>query len=183
MVRVHVVGTLPSHRSITLDGVSIDDLPLIVAAPAHPSLDGAVVRFADALRTETRWFGRRGVHASKPTPSLIRRLTANGPGLRLAAVHVGEIIGLVRIDLESPAGPELLVAVVEPWRRRGVALELVRAVVGRAGEAGMERLTMRTASRCADLRRLGRGVGFAAVDLGGGRVDLVRTHPPAARTG
>lgn len=156
--------------------------PFIVAAPAHPSLDGAIIRFCDALGAETRWFGRRGADSPKPSPSLIRRLGATSPGLRLGAVHDGEIVGLARIDAEATCGPELLVAVVATWRRRGVAQSLVQAVVARAGAVGMERIVLHTSYRSAELRELGAALGFQAIDLGRGRPDLVRTLHPLTRS-
>ena len=156
--------------------------PFVVAAPAHPSLEGAIARFGDALRTETRWFGRRGADAPKPVPSLIRRLVADAPGLRLAAVHDGEIVGLARIDVDAACGPELLVAVVEPWRRRGVALTLVQAIVARAHTVGIERIVLHTSHRGAELHELGAALGFRVVDLGRGRVDLIRTLAPTTRS-
>ena len=107
------------------------ELPFVVVAPAHPSLDGAIVRFGDDLRAETRWFGRRGAAGPKPSSALVRRLVGTAPGPRLAAVLDGEIIGLARIDLDAPAGPELLIAVAAPWRRRALAApHRVRATRG-----------------------------------------------------
>ena len=158
------------------------DPPFIVAAPAHPSLDGAIVRFCDALRNETRWFGERGNLSPKPVPSLIRRLEADEAGLRLAAVHDGEIVGLARIDSTATCGPELLVAVAEPWRRRGVALALGRAIVGRAHLAGIGRIVVHTSYRGAEIREVGAALGFHVVDLGRGRVDLIRTLQPASQS-
>jgi GNAT superfamily N-acetyltransferase len=175
---------MPNHivRSLEDSLGSHADPPFIVAAPAHPSLDGAIIRFCDALRNETRWLGQRGALSSKPAPSLIRRLEADEPGLRLAAVHDGEIVGVARIDTTAACGPELLVAVAEPWRRRGVALALGRAIVGRAHLVGIERIVVRTSSRGAEIREVGAALGFRVVDLGGGRVDLVRALPPASQT-
>jgi GNAT superfamily N-acetyltransferase len=158
------------------------DLPFVVAAPAHPSLDGAIVRFCDDLRAETRWFGRRGTAASKPSLTLVRRLAAPSPGLRLAAVHEGAIVGVARIDVEAPAGPELLVAVAAPWRGRGVALALGQAIVARAHDAGIERVVLHTSYRSAELRDLGAALGFRVVDLGSGRLDLIRTRQPEFRS-
>lgn len=159
-----------------------NDQPFIVAAPAHPSLDGAIVRFGDALRNETRWFGRRGASSPKPTLALIRRLESTEPGLRLAAVHDGEIVGLARIDHTAACGPELLVAIAEPWRRRGVALALGRAVVARAHASGLERIVLHTSYRGVELRGVGAALGFQVVDLGRGRLDLIRTLHPVSQS-
>jgi GNAT superfamily N-acetyltransferase len=157
------------------------DLPYLVAAPAHPSLDGAIARFCDVLGDETRWYGERAGSAT-PLPSLIRRLGSGQPGLRLAAVHDGDIVGLARIDATAAHGPELLVAVVQRWRRHGIASALGRAIVGRAHAAGIERLVLRTRSRVDELRAVGAELGFRVVDLGGGRLDLLRTLAPLTQS-
>ncbi|HEU4839800.1 MAG TPA: GNAT family N-acetyltransferase [Ilumatobacteraceae bacterium] len=158
------------------------DLPFVVAAPAHPSLDGAIVRFCDDLGAETRRFGGRGADAPAPSLALVRRLGAAAPGMRLAAVHDGAIVGLARIDVEAPAGPELLVAVAAPWRRRGVARALGHAIVARAHDAGIERVVLHTSYRSAELGDLGAALGCRVVDLGCGRVDLIRTRQPEFRS-
>jgi GNAT superfamily N-acetyltransferase len=153
-----------------------------VVAPGHPSLDGAIHRFGNDLRAEARWFGRKAAGSSKPSTHLVARLEADGPGIRLAAVCDGELIGLARIDLGTAGGAELLVAVAAPWRGRGVALALGRAVVTRAHRAGIPRIVMRTRYRGAELRELLASLGFQVFDLGPGRLDLVRTLTPDART-
>jgi GNAT superfamily N-acetyltransferase len=158
------------------------DLPFVLAAPGHPSLDGAVARFCDDLRAETRWFGRKADYAARPSAALVRRLSANGPGIRLGAVHDGELIGLARIDLSGPSGAELLVAVAASWRRMGIALALGREVVGRAHVSGIPRIVMRTSYRGSELRDLGASLGFQVVDFGHGRVDLVRVLAPDSQT-
>jgi len=170
---------MPNHIVRSLEE---PDAPFIVAAPAHPSLDGGIVRFCDALRDETRWFGRRGAHAPKPQPSLIRRLESTAPGLRLAAVRDGVVVGVARIDIDAPCGPELLVAVAAAWRRRGVALALGEAIVARAGAAGIERIVLHTSYRGDELRAVGAALGFQVVDLGRGRLDLIRTLRPVNRS-
>jgi len=168
------------------------DPPFVLVAPGHPSLDGALGRFCDELRAEPRWFGRKADHAARPSAVLVRRLAADGPAIRLAAVSDGELIGLARIDLGGPSsdvrslgshgGAELLVAVAAPWRRMGVALALGREVVARAHVIGIPRIVMRTSYRGAELRELGASLGFQVVDLGQGRIDLVRMLTPDRQT-
>ena len=161
---------------------SHNDLPYIVAAPAHPSLDGAIVRFCDTLRDETRWFGRRGARAPKPHPSLIRRLESTAPGLRLAAVADGDIVGVARIDSTAPCGPELLIAVAQEWRGQGVALALGEAIVKRAAAASIERIVLHTSHRSDELGAVGAALGFQVIDLGRGRLDLIRTLRPTSQS-
>lgn len=157
--------------------------PFALVAPEHPSLDGAIDRFAAGLRNESRYFGRRGAAAPKPTPSLVRRLTAPGPDqLRLAAVADGEVIGMARLDEEAPDGAELLIAVSLPWRRQGVALALGRDIVARAHQLGHGRVFMRTCYRASELRDLGHELGFDVVDTGRGRLELVRVLAPLRRS-
>ena len=145
------------------------DLPFVLAAPGHPSLDGAVARFCDDLRAESRWFGRKADHAPRPSAALVRRLAADGPGIRLAAVHDGELIGLARIDLSGPGGAELLVAVAESWRRQGRRPGPRSRGRGARPCRGIPRIVMRTSYRGSELRDLGASLGFQVVDLGHGR--------------
>jgi GNAT superfamily N-acetyltransferase len=155
--------------------------PLMVAT-AHPSLDDAIRRFCAELRAESRYFGRRGAAAPKPARSSIRRLESSEPAIEIAAVVDGAVIGLARLDDAAPAGPELLIAVAQAWRGRGVALALGREIVARARGAGVPRIVLRTSHRRSDLRELGNALGFQVFDLGRGRVDLVRSLEPAARS-
>ena len=151
-------------------------------AAAHPSLDDAVHRFCDALRAETRYFGRRGAAAPKPTASLIRRLETPAPGITLAALIDGAVIGVARIDELAADGPELLIAVAEPWRGRGVAMSLAQTIVARAHRAGVSRIVIRASARGSDIRELGHALGFQVYDLGRGRLDLIRTLEQASRS-
>ena len=146
--------------------------PFVVVAAAHPSLDDAVQRFCDTLRAEHRFVGRRGA-ASAPMTTLARRLEAPGPDITLAAMCDGEIVGLARIDQSAPGGPDLLVAVAAPWRRRGVAMFLGRALVARAHAAGIPRIMVHTGGRGTDLHGLAHELGFQVFDLGRGQLDLV----------
>ena len=75
-----------------------------------------------------------------------------------------------------------MVAVAAPWRRMGVALALGREVVARAHVIGIPRVVMRTSYRGAELRELGASLGFQVVDLGQGRIDLVRMLTPDRQT-
>jgi GNAT superfamily N-acetyltransferase len=154
------------------------DLPFVLAAPEHPSLDGAFGRFCAALGDELRRTGPSGASA----PSLIRRLGPSATGLRLAAAHDGEILGLASIEATAPHGPELLVAVVERCRRQGVGGALGQALVARAGAMGVERIVVHTNRPNPALRALGAGVGFQVVDVGAGRLDLIRTLRPVTRS-
>ena len=76
-----------------------------MVAPDHPSLDDGIAGFTAALLAESRYFGRRGAVASRPSPVLVRRLAVGDAGPRLAGVVDGEVIGLARIDDAPRADP------------------------------------------------------------------------------
>jgi GNAT superfamily N-acetyltransferase len=145
----------------------------VISALGHPSLAGALERFTEELRSEPRYFGQRGNAARKPTPSLIRRLREPAPGVSLAAVVDGRVIGVARIDAAAPTGAELLIAVIESWRGRGVATALGTQVVARAATQGCHRILLHTTVRAPQVRALGATLGFDLVEIDRGRVDLV----------
>jgi GNAT superfamily N-acetyltransferase len=158
------------------------ELSCLVAAPEHPSLDGAIVRFCDGLAAERRRVAPVDAGSPRPVPALIRRLRAPGTGLRLAAIHDGEILAMATIDVTAPCGPELLVAVAPRWRRQGLAMTVGPAVVARAHARGLERIVVHTDRPWAGLRALGAELGFQVVDLGPGRLDLLRMSSPVSRS-
>ena len=147
---------------------------LVIVSADHPSLDEAVATFGAALRAETRYFGRRGERAARPVPSLVRRLTDPLHDLRLAGLIDGEIVAMAAIDDDAAEGPDLLIAVAEPWRRQGVALAVGREIVARATEDGRQRVVLRTSYRSSDIRDAGDALGLETFDLGRGRLALVR---------
>lgn len=150
---------------------------LVVVTADHPSLDPAVEVFASALRAESRYFGRRGDEAARPVPSLVRRLTSPGHDhcdLRVAGLIDGEIVAMAAIDEQAPEGPELLIAVAAPWRRRGLALAVGQELVRRATQRGLERIVLRTSRRSSDVHEAGLALGLELVELGPGRQALVR---------
>jgi GNAT superfamily N-acetyltransferase len=152
--------------------------PFVVAAPAHPSLDGAIHRFCDELGAEGGDLGSR----RDGMASLVRRLTAPGPDLKLAAIVGGAVVGVARIDGSCPDGPELVIAVAARWRGRGIGSALAQAVVGRAHAAGVPRVVVRTTRHGAEFRAVGAELGYQVFELGGGRADLVRTRDPITRS-
>jgi GNAT superfamily N-acetyltransferase len=147
---------------------------LLIVAADHPSLDDSIAAFGAALRAETRYFGRRGQRAARPSPCLVDRLTNPGCRNRLAGVIGGEIVAVAAVDDHASDGPELLIAVAAEWRRRGLALALGREIVARATERGLERIVLRTSYRSSDVLEAGRELGLEAIDLGRGRLALVR---------
>lgn len=147
---------------------------LTVVTADHPSLDRAVEAFGAALLAEPRYFGRRGQQADRPTSRLVRRLVTLSSSLRLAGLIDGEIVAMAAIDDRAVDGPELLIAVAAPWRGQGLALAIGRAIVGRATQHGLDRVVLRTTYRSSDVLEAGHALGLEAVDLGRGRLALVR---------
>ncbi len=147
----------------------LDEQPssFLVVAADHPSLIEARERFAAALRSEQRFFGRASADP-KPFPSLIAKLLADD-GLRLAAAVDGEIIGLACLRADG----EVAVAVVEEWRGRGVATALVRAVTARGPQLGLGRIFIRSSRRSRAVAAIGDALGATVVDLGRGRIELI----------
>jgi GNAT superfamily N-acetyltransferase len=149
--------------------VVIDPPGVRIAAADHPSLDTAVAEFAARLRAEPRYFGRLDGSAPKPFPSLIARVCSRESGFRIAALYEGRVIGLARVDDRG----EVYVVVAAAARGRGLGLALARAVVERARADGRTRLVLRSSRRSRAALALGVAMGFVAVDLGRGRVDLI----------
>ena len=118
----------------------MDDVPsdLVIVAADHPSLDDAITSFGAELRAETRYFGRRGQRAARPSPTLVDRLTTPGCANRLAGMIGGRIVAVAAVDDDAADGPELLIAVAADWRGQGLALELGQAIVARATERGCD---------------------------------------------
>jgi GNAT superfamily N-acetyltransferase len=151
---------------------------LVIVAADHPSLDGAIAALGSALRAETRYFGRRGQQAARPSPILVERLTTAVCRNRLAGMVAGEVVAVAAVDDDAPDGPELLIAVARKWRGRGLALALGRELVARATQRGLERIVLRTSHRSSDVLEAGRQLGLEAIDLGRGRLALVRQLVP-----
>lgn len=151
-----------------------NDTPLIVALD-HPSVTDSVDRFADVLRSEQRFFGRRAAPA--PMPSLINRLTSTG-GTRLGAMVDGQLVAMARVE---PSG-DTSIAVAADWRGRGIGGTLLSATVRRAGQLGLSRLVLRSSRRSRSVAALGASIGAVTVDQGLGRVDLIFPTDYAART-
>lgn len=153
--------------------------PFVIAAAGHPSLGEAPFEdMAQTLSAESRYFGRRGRSIGpKPTPSLVRRLC--GPGMPgddlMIAVATGQLIGIARLTGAEGAALELWLAVVEPWRRRGVGAALAETAMARARTLGASRVVWHSSHRSDAALALARRLGFDVVDLGRGRVDLVGT--------
>lgn len=140
----------------------------IVVAADHPSLDDQVAEFVDTVRDEPRYFGPSARRNPKPFPSLLAELQQRG-GFRLAAMHGGHIVGLVRVDDDGCVH----IAVAAEHRGRGTGTMLLSAATARAAQLDFGRLVLHSTRRSRAVRRLGERLGCTSVDLGRGRVDLI----------
>ncbi len=114
----------------------------LVTAVDHPSLDGALSRFFDELRAERGCSGHRLTRGRTPYPELIDRLSAPRM-MRLGVLHERRIIAVAAVDNEGAVA----LAVIEAFRRRGIANELVQVLGERAAAIGYPPLHRFTAAR------------------------------------
>lgn len=104
---------------------------LLVIAVDHPSLDGTLGVFLETLGAERGCRGHGPSRGRIPCPELIERLRAPKM-MRLGVLHERRLIALAAVDTEGA----LALAVVQEFRRRGIANELVAAVTERARTLG-----------------------------------------------
>jgi GNAT superfamily N-acetyltransferase len=123
------------HRGVLPD-------QLLVIAVDHPSLDGTLGVFLDALRTERGCKGRGPTRGRVPFPELIERLGAPQM-MRLGVLHERRLIAVAAVDNDGAVA----LAVVEEFRRRGIANELVTVLTERARTLGYPPLHRFTAPR------------------------------------
>ena len=114
----------------------------IVTSVDHPSLYGTLGVFLDELRTERGCTGRTPGRGRTPYPELIDRL-AEPKMMRLGVMHVRRLIAVAAVDNDGA----LALAVVEEFRRRGIANELVQVLAERAAAIGYPPLHRYTADR------------------------------------
>lgn len=117
------------------------DQQLIIAVE-HPSLTGLLGTFLQELRTERGCHRRGSSRGRTPSPELIDRLGAPAM-MRLGVLRSGRLIAVAAVDNDGAVA----LAVVEEFRRRGVANELVAVVVERAAAIGYPPLHRFTAAR------------------------------------
>lgn len=118
----------------------MDSAPLLVTAVDHPSLHGQLDQFLDQLRAERACSGRGSGRTS--FPALIERLGAPRM-LRLGVVASGRLVAVAAVDNDGATA----IAVLAPFRRRGVANELMEVVLARTTAIGYPPLHRFTAPR------------------------------------
>jgi GNAT superfamily N-acetyltransferase len=140
---------------------------VLVVALDHPSLDGRVAAFTDALRAERRRFEPGASADPEPFPSLLVKIE-DPRSLRIGVLADGRLIGAAAIAADG----EVAIAVAPDRRGRGVGRLLLGAALERAARDGFARLHLLTSRRSKPVVALGDALGWTAVDTGGGRVEL-----------
>jgi len=114
---------------------------LLVIAVDHPSLSGTLGLFLDELRAERGCQGHGPTRGRRPFPELIDRLGAPKM-MRLGVMDERRLIAVAAVDNHGAVA----LAVVEEFRRRGIANELVRVMSDRAATLGYPPLHRFTAT-------------------------------------
>jgi GNAT superfamily N-acetyltransferase len=114
----------------------------LVIAVDHPSMNGTLGVFLDELRAERGCHGHGPTRGRRPFPELIDRLGAPRT-MRLGVMHDNRLIAVAAVDNDGAVA----LAVVEEFRRRGIANELVRVLTERAAAIGYPPLHRFTADR------------------------------------
>jgi GNAT superfamily N-acetyltransferase len=105
--------------------------PFLVIAVDHPSLNGTLGLFLDELRAERGCKGHGPTRGRVPFPELIERLGAPKM-MRLGVMRERRLIAVAAVDNHGAVA----LAVVEEFRRRGIANELVEVLTQRASLLG-----------------------------------------------
>jgi GNAT superfamily N-acetyltransferase len=113
----------------------------LVIAVDHPSLSGTLKVFLDELRAERGCQGHGPTRGRRPYPELIDQLAAPQM-MRLGVMHERRLIAVAAVDNHGAVA----LAVVEQFRRRGIANDLVRVLGERAATLGYPPLHRFTAA-------------------------------------
>lgn len=114
----------------------------LVIAVDHPSLSGTLGVFLRELRAERGCVGHGPTRGRRPFPELIERLGAPQM-MRLGVMHERRLVAVAAVDNEGAVA----LAVVEGFRRRGIANELVQVLGERAAALGYPPLHRFTVAR------------------------------------
>lgn len=147
-------------------------MPPYIVAVDHPSLISLVRPFVTELRNESRRFGRVDAANPKPFPSLVRRIV--DPSRTRFGVMTEH--GLVAMASLADDG-EISMAVAAEHRGKGHGTKLLVHVIQVAEQAEFGRVFMTSSRRCRPISRLGSRLGWTAVDITPGRLDLFLDLP------
>lgn len=143
-----------------------------IVAVDHPSLLSLVEPFVDALRQESRRFGRVDAANPKPFPSLVRKVT--DPTRTRFGVMTEH--GLVAMASLSDDG-EISMAVAAPHRSAGHGTMLLVHVIQFAEQDAFGRVFMTSSRRSRPISRLGDRLGWTTLDVAPGRLELLLDLP------
>jgi len=110
---------------------------------------------ARRLWSETERLGR----GPGDSPEALARFVARNPGLSLVAMDGEEIVGAVLCGYDGRRGLIYHLAVAKPFRRRGIAEQLVRRCLAGLHEAGIERCLIMVVTGNEEALRFWEGVG------------------------
>jgi len=121
--------------------VAVAPEQFLVIAVDHPSLNGTLGIFIDELRSERGCKGHGPSRGRMPFPELIDRLAAPKM-MRLGVMYERRLIAVAAVDNHGAVA----LAVVEDFRRRGIANQLVQVLSERAATLGYPPLHRFTAA-------------------------------------
>ncbi len=113
----------------------------LVIAVDHPSLSGTLRLFLDELRAERGCKGHGPTRGRLPYPELIDRLGAPKM-MRMGVMRERRLIAVAAVDNQGAVA----LAVVQDFRRRGIANQLVAVLSERAQSLGYPPLHRFTAA-------------------------------------
>lgn len=147
-------------------------MPPYIVAIDHPSLLSLVGPFVDDLRQESRRFGRVDAANPKPFPSLVRRVT-DPAHTRFGVMTEHGLVGMASLSHDG----EISMAVAARHRGNGHGTRLLVHVIHVAEQADFGRVLMTSSRRSRPISRLGDRLGWTAVDVAPGRLDLILDLP------
>ncbi len=145
--------------------------PYIVAID-HPSLMSLVGPFVADLRQESRRFGRVDAANPKPFPSLVRKVT-DPSRTRFGIMSEHGLIAMASLARDG----EISMAVTAAHRGAGHGTKLLVHVIETAERAHFGRIFMTSSRRSRPISQLGDRLGWTAVDVAPGRLDLILDLP------
>jgi len=132
------------ETDITIDAMEIEDIPAVRALlESTPEL---------------------GVSQSFDTPDRLRAYLARNPGFSSVARADGRILGVVLCGHDGRRGSFYHAAVLPPFRRQGVARQMVDRSLSCLKEAGLSTAFVFTHVENADARSFWRATGWEYCD-------------------
>jgi RimJ/RimL family protein N-acetyltransferase len=102
-----------------------------------------MVDLLEAVVAEGRWLGRQGpLDRAEQVERLSKEVGGPGPTTHLVADVDGAVVGHLGLALAPYGVAELGMAVLAPWRGRGIGSALVSAAIERARDLGAHKLSL-----------------------------------------